>query len=589
MIDDPFRREQEALAELEQLDLRPSDPRFWTLENKLLSSVLIGLVMDMLIQSGEAGVNALPRGYGQSFEWETFNDAAVNWARQYFGTVPGVAPGVSAAIDAGQPGGWGWAAQLNDTTRQAFMREFEAWHRSGEPLDAFEARIMPWFGEARARRIAVTEVTRIYSAGNVMAWQTSGVVTGKLWDTARDERVCPICSPLHGTLVELSGGWNFSQAHLDANPALKALLKTPTTIIMPPAHVHCLLPGTAVHAPGHIRYATKSFYDGVAVEVRTESGRILTVTQNHPILTGRGWIAADEITETDYVFSSGAAERIAAAVGPDNDDMPALVEDVFRALWEAPDMVVARMPAAAEHFHGDGRFMDGYVEVVTTDRLLHGGRESAFGKPGVETTLASGGLDGRAFPGLGSQTRSTLGVGLAARGSMSCRHLLPPLSVTHLAPFDELGFGLVTPGNAMSPQVSGEGFAADSELSRKGVLGFASKVAGDPRLEVRDNYSLMGSAVLVNAGRLHVTADSIGTDAVLTREFLDRFAGDILADNVIEVREFNFSGHVYNLQVDPYSLYLANGIIAHNCRCGLRPVVIDAWAPGELDDKAWKP
>jgi len=46
------------------------------------------------------------------------------------------------------------------------------------------------FGRQRARRVAVTEVTRVYAAGNEEAWRATGYVTGKRWMTARDERVC---------------------------------------------------------------------------------------------------------------------------------------------------------------------------------------------------------------------------------------------------------------------------------------------------------------------------------------------------------------------------------------------------------------
>ena len=57
--------------------------------------------------------------------------------------------------------------------------------------------------------------------------------------TAVDDRVCPICGPLHNTIVDLSGGWTFTQEMLDANPALARALRGPQTILRPPAHVNC--------------------------------------------------------------------------------------------------------------------------------------------------------------------------------------------------------------------------------------------------------------------------------------------------------------------------------------------------------------
>jgi len=61
-----------------------------------------------------------------------------------------------------------------------------------------------WFEPARARRIAVTEATRVYALGNREAWSNSFVdpelqqatgITAMRWQTARDELVCPICLP----------------------------------------------------------------------------------------------------------------------------------------------------------------------------------------------------------------------------------------------------------------------------------------------------------------------------------------------------------------------------------------------------------
>jgi hypothetical protein len=59
------------------------------------------------------------------------------------------------------------------------------------------------------------------------------------------------------------------------------------------------------------------------------------------------------------------------------------------------------------------------------------------------------------------------------------------------------------------------------------------------------------------------------------REFLDRFASLVTADEVVEVRDFEFAGHVYDLQVGPYPLYFTEGVITHNCRCWVAPVVDD--------------
>lgn len=39
---------------------------------------------------------------------------------------------------------------------------------------------------------------------------------------------------------------------------------------------------------------------------------------------------------------------------------------------------------------------------------------------------------------------------------------------------------------------------------------------------------------------------------------------------MVEVRHFDYSGHVYSLDVDPYHVVIGNGIVTSNCRCRCR-------------------
>jgi len=79
---------------------------------------------------------------------------------------------------------------------------------SGMTISQLEKELVPPFREERARTIAVTEVTRAYSEGNEAAWRESGSVEGKEWLTSVDERVCPICGPLHGQIVPLNSDFS---------------------------------------------------------------------------------------------------------------------------------------------------------------------------------------------------------------------------------------------------------------------------------------------------------------------------------------------------------------------------------------------
>jgi len=68
------------------------------------------------------------------------------------------------------------------------------------------ARVENTLGYASTRRadnIARTESARAQTYADLQAWQQSGVVEGKQWYTAQDERVCPYCESMDGTQVDL--------------------------------------------------------------------------------------------------------------------------------------------------------------------------------------------------------------------------------------------------------------------------------------------------------------------------------------------------------------------------------------------------
>lgn len=71
---------------------------------------------------------------------------------------------------------------------------------AGEAIPAIRKRVedVSAFGKSRALVIAKTETTRAQNFASVEAWRESGVVEGKIWFTAQDERVDDECAALHG-------------------------------------------------------------------------------------------------------------------------------------------------------------------------------------------------------------------------------------------------------------------------------------------------------------------------------------------------------------------------------------------------------
>lgn len=117
--------------------------------------------------------------------WELANNAAAQWAMSY---------------------GYELVRGLLQTTRDALQAEVAEYIRNSETIGQLTARIRQssGFSEQRARRIAITEITRAFAIGGLQAWKASGVIEQREWRTNSDEKVCPQCGPLDGKVVGLN-------------------------------------------------------------------------------------------------------------------------------------------------------------------------------------------------------------------------------------------------------------------------------------------------------------------------------------------------------------------------------------------------
>lgn len=75
-----------------------------------------------------------------------------------------------------------------------------------------------------------------------------------------------------------------------------------------------------------------------------------------------------------------------------------------------------------------------------------------------------------------------------------------------------------------------------------------------------------------------VTVQGSTRDAAVVRQMLHRFAGSVLLDELVDVRDHEFSGHVYDFQT-PSGLMVAQNIYISNCRCTVDITEVEADNP----------
>lgn len=96
--------------------------------------------------------------------------------------------------------------KMNRVTRIALRSILTDAVRNGEGVDVTARNIRDMFGDAkkdRAERIARTEIMRAGNDATLSGYKQSGVVAGKQWFTALDERVCEWCGPMQGRVKML--------------------------------------------------------------------------------------------------------------------------------------------------------------------------------------------------------------------------------------------------------------------------------------------------------------------------------------------------------------------------------------------------
>lgn len=470
-------------------DINKLDYAFWRKEREALGAVL----QPHLNRMAEAGAltayntNPVTGGSGSkqtatmlAFDWTLVAEEAALWAE-----------GHEAELITGVEG----------TTQRIVAKKVAAFVRTpGMTIGDLRSSLLPWFGQTRAQMIAVTETTAAYAEGQRVLIDRArrvGLKVEPIWRTAEDELVCVLCGPL-------------------ANKPQKEWEAASPGTDWAPRHPRCILPGNVVIAPGGIQAATKSFYVGRGVEMSFADGRRLTITENHPILTGTGWIAAKLLNEGDYVLCATQPERIAAGIDPDIQQVPTMIEEIFATIKEASPMATISMPAAATDLHGEGHSIKGEIEIVRADSLLLGDGETmsaqGFGQDVFGgSNIGEGALSTQGLPALLIKVNDAP----TASGVGRCHLCGSPLR-RHASPFDGLSSGAASGGNVGGEQAASEGPAIDASLAR---------------------------------------------------EFVLRFASDVTAEQIVKIRDLNVACHVYDLQSDMYGLYITSGVITSNCRC----------------------
>ncbi|MFI5769645.1 hypothetical protein ACIA74_14000 [Streptomyces sp. NPDC051658] len=335
-------------------------------------------------------------------------------------------------------------------------------------------------------------------------------------------------------------------------------------------HPKCFPAGVVVSGPKSLA-AARRWYEGELVVLATASGQELPVTGNHPVLTDRGWVPANLIQEGDHVVRSVFSEGAVPLVVPDENQVPARIEDLWRPSGVVP---LLQMPTSAEDFHGDGGHGD--VDVVLADGLLGRWGEFPMGEPLGELALTLGVVGASALARQRAPFETFEAPFRASDGFVSGCGLGGALLGAHLGGAYSSRLGMASAhdpafGESALDDIPAHAVAlGESELAGSGGVGVDHFVDRDSRESGVLRWDPAGS---------YGSPEGVASYASRGSSLRDRLAGQVELDRVVELRRVHWSGHVYNL-TSAEGWYSANGLIVSNCDCIHLPTTLIARGRG---------
>lgn len=300
----------------------------------------------------------------------------------------------------------------------------------------------------------------------------------------------------------------------------------------------CVTGSTRISPIGTLRKVFRRQYKGEILTVRASGGYEVEVTPNHPVLTARGWLRADELDPRFDVLHSVGSHGFCVACAK-NIGVPPTFSEIADAAFQPSVSEIKVERGTTADFHGDGQIGDNDVHIAVIKRPLRMGIKPQF-------------LDGLVDEDFGH-------IELSGRGG-GCRpsnlHLLRGLPVSETAKLAScLMKNAVEPAFGMAYTMKNVGRPHSAAKEPNGFCGIAN----------RARSSLVSRDLLHYANLDEQARHGGGCDTKLPCQRCGRLSVSIKRHDLISVaREFR-SCHVYNLE-SSQGCYHAGGLVVKNCR-----------------------
>lgn len=389
--------------------------------------------------------------------------------------------------------------------RQVFDIVYES-VRNGDTLKTITEKIKEATGasESRAAFWAQDQVGDVHAQLTRIRQKEAGFA-GYVWRTMKDARVRDSHIENHGKYFD----WSIGATNLEKPGARH-----------PGEDWRCVPASARILFSHGVARCYRHWYSGELSVVSTDSGKTISATPNHPVLTDAGWKPIHLLKTGDYVIE--IADQGVNIPEEDEEQREVRASDVF-------DLARLRFPLErtrgfASQFHGDGTTEEVYV--IATERGLMNKRNLS--------------------------------------ASEVFRHLR--LSITD----QMIILSLKASYGAFPFQFFRRWLAAYGIVS--GLCQFLSFFW---RCFAHPHIHRFGPVAWLNAHRKKSLSDCATVDAEPFGAFLfaDSREVETRKSRVVDVASKPFHGFTYNFETDS-GYYYSDGVSMHNCRCYAAPAMV---------------
>jgi len=346
------------------------------------------------------------------------------------------------------------------------------------------------------------------------------------------------------------------------NEQIAAGVTNPADQGLPSIPVNCFTGLTKVSLTNGCRNLWRYWYVGDLVNIQLQGCELIECTPNHPILTLRGWLPANEIQEGDYLVSCKGNNS--GIINQETTNDHTTFDQLFDSL-SASEVVTVSAPS---EFNFNGDIPDEQVDIIRISNKL----------PNWKTSINVQQIEKLAF------TLSDIVVNaFTSRPIPQIIEFSSSSTFSYSLPFDNREFRhtnarstiSIAQDDASQFKDRGDTLPSDAISLREGVDAFAGFVRGG-------NSDCVG----VSGGDSSSTGDSVAepiaqsgnqmtrTNAFSSTEFLDGHAAFKRLFRVQQKSIRVFAGHVYTLEsFNGWYTVASAGIVSKNCKCRFIPIL----------------